>query len=354
MRIKRLMESAEEAGLDAYIVSREPNIRYYAGTISGGVLIVSSRAEPLLLAPSLNLAIARDQASGCEVKPYKRGELLEQLVGALRRISPKSVGFDDLPLTSYRGLRERMDGVELKASADLVWRMRRIKDEGERRLMRRSGELADIGMEAIRESLRAGMREHEVAAEGMYATMRSGGEDIAFSFIVASGPRSAYPHAGVTDRRISRGDFVTVDMGAAYEGYRSDITRAFIVGEPTEKQAEIYDTVLRANLEALPEIKAGARGSGVDGVARAIIEDAGYGDYFVHSLGHGVGLEVHEPPSLSRTSEDVLEAGNVVTDEPGIYIPGFGGVRIEDTVLVTKSSQERFTRFDRSLDVVRV
>lgn len=214
--------------------------------------------------------------------------------------------------------------------------------------------MADVGMEAIREHLGEGMREYEVAAEATYAMMWNGAEGIAFTTIVASGPRSAYPHASVTDRRIRKGDFVTIDMGATYKEYRSDITRTFIVGEPTEEQAKIYEAVLRANQTVLPEIKDGASGREVDGVARAVIEEAGYGEYFVHSLGHGVGLEVHEPPSLSKTSEDTLETGNVVTDEPGIYIPGFGGVRIEDTVLVTGSGPVRLTRFDKGLDAMRV
>ncbi|RLI10800.1 aminopeptidase P family protein [Candidatus Bathyarchaeota archaeon] len=354
MRVNRLIESLERTDLDAYIVSREPNIYYYAGTISGGVLVAAPGAEPLLLAPRLNLAIAQAQAQGCRVKPYTRSNLLGELVDALKPLDPQTIGFDSLTLDLHRKLGERLNGVELKASADLVWSMRRVKDAGEQELMRKAGELADLGIAAIQEHLREGMREYEVAAEAAYAMMRSGAEDLAFSTIVASGPRSAYPHAGVTDRRIRRGDFVTIDLGATYKGYRSDITRTFIMGEPTEEQVKIYETVLRANQTALPEIKVGARGREVDQVARSIIEEAGYGEHFVHSLGHGVGLEVHEPPSLSRTSEDTLEPGNVVTDEPGIYIPGFGGVRIEDTVLVTDSGPERLTRFDKDLDAMRV
>jgi len=344
----------EKSDLDAYIVSREPNIYYYTGTISGGMLILARGAEPLLLAPRLNLAIAQAQASGCQVTQYTRSDLLDKVMGRLRQVDPQTVGFDALTLDHYLKLQERFENMELKASSDLVWNMRRVKDSTEQKLMRRAGELADIGMEAIRNRLEDGMREHDVAAEASYAMMRSGAEGIAFSFIVASGPRSAYPHAGVTEKRIRKGDFVTVDLGATYKEYRSDLTRTFIIGEPSEKQAEMYEAVLRANEEALPEIRDGAKGSEVDKVARNIIEEAGYGEYFVHSLGHGVGLEVHEPPSLSKTSEDVLKGGNVVTDEPGIYIPGFGGVRIEDTVLTTASGPARLTRFDKSLDSMRV
>jgi len=352
MRIGRLIESSEESDLDAYIVSSEPSIYYYTGTISGGMLIVAQGAEPLLLAPKLNLAISQAQASGCEIVSYSRRELLDKIVERLRLVNPQTVGFDGLNLDLYLKLQERFKDIDLKASPDIVWNMRRIKDYTEQKLMRKAGELADIGMEAIRECLGEGMREYEVAAEAMYAMMRGGAEGIAFSIIVASGPRSAYPHAGVTDRSIRKGDFVTIDMGATYKEYRSDLTRTFIVGKPSEEQTEIYEAVLRANETALPEMRDDAKGCDVDRVARNIIEEAGYGENFVHSLGHGVGLEVHEPPSLSKTSEDILKTGNVVTNEPGIYIPGFGGVRIEDTVLITSTGPMKLTRFDKSLDAM--
>jgi len=354
MRVQGLLNSMEQSNLDAYIVSREPNIYYYAGTIGGGMLILAHGSEPQLLVPRLNLAIAQAQASGCEITPYTREDLFDILTEKLKLFGPESIGFDALSLDHYINLQEWFKDAELKASSDLVWNMRRVKDSTEQKLMTKAGELADIGMEAIRNRLEDGVREHEIAAEASYAMMRGGAEGIAFDFIIASGPRSAYPHAGVTERRIRKGDFVTVDMGATYKGYRSDLTRTFIVGKPSETQAEIYEAVLRANEEALPEIRNGAEGSYVDRVARDIIEEAGYGENFVHSLGHGVGLEVHEPPSLSETSKDILKTGNVVTDEPGIYIPGFGGVRIEDTVLITASGPVRLTRFDKSLDTMCV
>jgi len=354
MRIERLISAVEEAGIDAFIVARDPNIFYYAGTVSGGILLVAPGSEALLLAPGLNLAIAQAQASGVEVRPFSRNNLLGQIVERLKQAKPGAVGFDELSLNLYLKLRDGLQGAELKASSDVVWGMRRVKDPTEQRLMRRAGALADVGMEAVRESLGAGVREHEVAAEAAHAMMRNGAEGMAFEIIVASGPRSAYPHAGVTDRRIGDGDLVTVDLGAAYRGYMSDLTRTFIVGEPSEKQADIYRSVLRANESALPEIREGAKGNEVDGIARAIIAEEGYGDYFIHGLGHGVGLEVHEPPSLGEESGDTLQVGNVVTDEPGVYIPGFGGVRIEDTVLVSGSGPERLTRFDKDLDAARV
>jgi len=354
MRTERILESLEEAGLDAYMVTREPNVFYFTGTISGGALLLSQGTEPTLLAPSLNISIARDQAKGCEVKPYERNTLLDRVKEAWKGAEFETIGFDEMALNLHKDLREAFPGTELKEAQELVWRMRRVKDEGELKLIARACELADMGMQAIREKLREGVREYELAAEAAYTMMRNGAEGYAFDFIVASGPRSAYPHSGVTDRKIKRGDLVTVDMGATYMGYRSDLTRTFVLGPPTEKQAEIYETVLEANEAAFPEMKAGAKGGDVDGVARRIIEDAGYGEYFIHSLGHGVGLEVHEPPSLRKDGEDVLEAGNVVSNEPGVYIHGYGGVRTEDTVLVSGGGPVSLTRFPKGLESVRV
>ena len=354
MRIQKLTESIEKEGFDAYIVAREPNIVYYTGSISGGVLVVTPKSEPVLLAPSLNITVARDQATGLDVRPYTRSSLIGDVSEILNERSCRSIGFDEVSLDMYRRLGDSLGEVKIEAAPDLVWEMRKVKDPEEQKLMKRAGELADIGMGAIREFIGDGVRENEVAAEASYAMRREGAEDIAFPFIVVSGPRSAYPHGGVTDRKIRSGELVTVDMGATYKEYKTDITRTFIIGQPTEKQAEIYETVLESNRVALPRFVDGAAGVEVDRAARDVIDEAGYGEYFIHSLGHGLGLEVHEPPSISKRSEDTLRTGNVVSNEPGIYIPGFGGVRIEDTVLVDGQSPKRFTGFPRELDAMRV
>ena len=354
MRTERLSKSLEDAGIDAYIVTREPNIFYFTGSISGGVLIISPDTKPLLLTSRLNLYVAQDNARDCDVEPYKKKDKEEKIVERLNTIAPEKVGFDELSLGEYNSFKSKFGEMELKEKPDLVWAMRREKDASEKTFMKRAGVLADIGMEAIREFLVEGVREHEVAAAAAKAMRVEGADDISFPFIVASGPRSAYPHAGVSERKIRRGDFVTIDMGATYKGYCSDITRTFIVGSPSEKQRTIYETVLEANETALPEIRAGAKGIDVDRIARDIITKAGYEAGFIHSLGHGVGLEVHEPPSLSQMSKDILNVGNIVSNEPGIYVKGLGGVRVEDTVLVTSSGPDRLTKFDKGLDAMRV
>lgn len=341
-------------GFDAYIVAREPSIVYYTGSISGGVLMVTPKSEPMLLAPSLNITVARDQATGLDVRPYMRSSLIGDVSEILRERDCRSIGFDEVTLDMYRRLMDSLGEVKIEAAPDLVWEMRKLKDPEEQKLMKKAGELADIGMEAIKEFIGDGVRENEVAAAASYAMRREGAEDIAFPFIVVSGPRSAYPHGGVTGRKIRSGELVTVDMGATYKEYKTDITRTFIIGQPTEKQAEIYEAVLDSNRAALPRFVDGATGVEVDKVARDVIDEAGYGEYFIHGLGHGLGLEIHEPPSISKRSEDILMTGNVVSNEPGVYIPGFGGVRIEDTVFVDDQSPKRFTGFPRELDAMRV
>jgi Xaa-Pro aminopeptidase len=189
----------------------------------------------------------------------------------------------------------------------------------------------------------AGVKEYEVAAEVEYAMRKQGSSGTAFETIVASGLASAFPHGGCSDREIREGDLVVVDMGATYKFYRSDMTRTFVAGNPSAKQKKLYEVVRAAQEKAVKTMKPNVKAKDVDATARKIIADAGYGEYFVHGLGHGVGLDIHEPPTLSPDSEDVLAAGNVVTVEPGIYLVSYGGVRIEDTVLVHGNGAEKLT-----------
>jgi Xaa-Pro aminopeptidase len=204
-------------------------------------------------------------------------------------------------------------------------------------------------MKAAYEILKPGMKEYEVAAEIEYAMRKRGSYGTAFETAVSSGPRSAFPHGGCSDRELREGDLVVVDFGATYKFYRSDMTRTLMAGQPLEKQKKLYEIVKAAQEKAFEAIKPNVKAKDVDAVARKIIEDAGYGEYFVHGLGHGVGLEVHEPPTLSSSSKEALTVGNVVTDEPGIYLVGYGGVRVEDTVLVQKNGAEKLTNGPYSL-----
>lgn len=353
MRIMKLIELMEQAGHDAYITTREANIFYLTGTTSGGILVTFSDSKPTLLVPRLNLSLAEDQVKEVDVKSYTREEMIEELTKLCREGSPQDIGFDDLSLQSYQLLSKKLK-CDLRLDPAIIWGMRKVKDDHEQEMMKIASKITDTAMETVREILSDGLREYEIAAKAAYTMRMEGGEDHAFPLTVASGPRSAYPHAGVSHRRIRSGDLVTVDMGVKYHQYCTDLTRTFIVGSISEKQRDLYETVLEAQRSAFPKIGVDAKVSEVDRIARDIIQRSGFGRYFTHSLGHGVGLEVHEPPYLSKTSKDVLEKGNIITNEPGIYIPGFGGVRVEDTVLVSDSGSISLTNFDRDLESIKV
>jgi Xaa-Pro dipeptidase len=353
MRIKRLKEALDENQLEAFIITSDPSIYYYTGSISGGLLLIPIDDTPTLYTSVLNNNIAIDQAKGVEVKSYKRSEFINTIVGACEKLKPKKIGFDVLSLSSYNEITEKI-GSKLIQNTDIVWSMRKIKEKEELARMKKAAKQANAGMKSAFEAMVIGIKEYELAAEASYAMRRNGADDYAFPFIVASGPRSAYPHAGVTNRKLKNGDFVTIDMGARYQGYCIDITRTFILGDPTKKQREIYNTVYNANMAAFPHYKEGNQGIDVDKVSRDIIVQAGYGDYYIHSLGHGIGLEVHEPPSISQHSKDTLVSGNVASNEPGIYIHGYGGVRIEDSVQITDDYPIALTEFPKEIEHILV
>ncbi|MFQ6076679.1 MAG: M24 family metallopeptidase [Candidatus Bathyarchaeia archaeon] len=353
-RIKALREGLAEANLDGYLVADVKNIYYLTGFLDIADatlrLIIPLDSDPVLWVLPLSHDLADEQSRGCTVKKVERGEKVdEKVTKGIEDLKMTRVGFDTLRATTYLTMTRALGDLELKEAADTIMALRRVKGREEVAYMRKAAELTDIAIKAGIEAVEPGVREHEVAAEIEYAMRTHGSEWYAFETLVASGPRSAYPHGVSTSRTIRPGDFVIMDVGAVHRGYRSDITRTVVAGKPTPRQTEVYDLVLRAQEEAFQHIRAGVAGREVDAIARKIIMDAGYGDHFIHGLGHGVGLDVHEPPRLSSTSEDVLEEGNVLTDEPGIYIRGHGGVRIEDTVLVHKDRGERLTGTERTI-----
>jgi Xaa-Pro dipeptidase len=349
-RITKLADKAAERGLDAYIVARPQNIRYYTGSIGGSFLIVAPDSYPLLQVTVLDENVTRDQARGCRVETYSPTGLMNRLADELRGKRCRSVGFDELPLSFIDRVGKRLPEVAFRQDQDVVWSQRIVKDAGEVKVMGEAGRLADAAMEALWEKLVVGVTEHQLAAEASYAMIREGAEAHAFEFTVGSGPRSAYPHASSTVRKIEKGDLIVVDIGSTYQGYCSDITRTFIAGKPDAKRRDLYETVLRSHDATYAVMRPGAVCRDVDSVSRRVIEDAGYGPNYIHSLGHGVGLEIHEPPAVSQRSNETLMAGNVVSDEPGIYIHGFGGVRIEDTVLITRNGARRLTDFPRDFE----
>ncbi len=343
-RTEALRASFRNEGLDGYLVTNENNIFYFTGFLGRGRLLIPWEGQNRLYVQGVNYKAARQTAKNCTVELVKRKEKVDLKVASdARNLKLKRLGFDFLEASAYLKLFKLLKGIKLKALGKLVWKLRRVKDKTELKHMRKAAELTSVGMKTALETVKPGLREYEVAAEMEYTMRRLGSDGVAFDTIVASGVRSAFPHGGCTDRKIRKGDLVIIDVGAKYRHYRADLTRTVAVGKPSPKQKKIHEVVKEAQERAFQTVKAGVKACDIDTVARGLIEKEGYGKHFVHGLGHGVGLDIHEPPSLNPENEEALKAGNVVTVEPGIYIVDFGGVRIEDTVLVREDGAERLT-----------
>lgn len=286
----------------------------------------------------------------------RKGGLNEEIAKACAAIKLKRLAIqpEHVTLADQADIRKRAKGVRLISAPPILNPMRKLKDEGELAAMGRAIRVAEDGFRAMVETIRAGQTELEVAARLEYEMKRRGASGPAFNTICAEGPNAAMPHAVPGKRKIKKGSGILIDWGARVGGYNSDLTRVLFVGSIPPKMGEIYRVTLEAQQAAIAAIEPGRRMCDVDAVARKIIIDAGFGEQFTHGLGHGLGLEVHEAPSLSWRSKEELAAGMVVTVEPGIYLPGVGGVRIEDDVLVTPRGRRVLTHLDKSLEGARV
>lgn len=266
------------------------------------------------------------------------------------RIGVESIHFRFLE-TQF--LRQAVPGCEVVAADALFSRLRLMKSDEEIACMRQAALIAQGALEETLKIVKPGVTEREIAAELVLQMLRLGSDsNLAFDPIVAGGPNSADPHAAVSDRPLQKGDFLLFDWGARYRGYCSDITRTFGIGELSDEQKKIHRTVVAANRAAVDAARPGVACGSIDAAARKVITDAGYGEYFTHRLGHGLGLEAHEPPYMFGRNEQLLQPGMVFTDEPGIYIPGEGGVRIEDDIAVTADGQMNITDFPRELRIL--
>ncbi|HQK93388.1 MAG TPA: Xaa-Pro peptidase family protein [Armatimonadota bacterium] len=346
-RIEALRGRFEEVGVDAALICHRENVAYLCGFdgSAGWLLVLPSQA--VLFTDSRYTLQAEDQAPDVEVRTPEEG--IQD--GAVRCINDlrgrPTIAFEAnvLPWRQVETLRPKLNRATLVAELDLVEKLRQVKDADELSLIRQAVAAMDAAYQATLATLRPGMRESDFALELEYAVRRAGHRE-SFTSIVASGPRSAMPHAQPTDRVMEPGDFLKVDCGARVGGYCSDMTRTVSVGEPADpRQAAMYQAV-RAALVAVEEaIRPGATGKDMDAIARKMIGDAGFGDScYDHGLGHAIGREVHENPRLAKRSDDVLRPGMVMTVEPGIYIGGLGGVRIEDMVYVTEDGCEVLTQ----------
>ena len=336
-RLEKLRHKLDQNGLDAIIISQAENRRYLSGfTGSAGFLLVTEKSA-ILATDFRYLEQAQGQAPDFE--PFHiEGELEKWFPDLISSLGVKKVGFEanGIPFSTYRKLAATSGEKELVPTEELVESLRAIKDETELGFITRAVELTDAVLEEIAPKIQPGTKEKEVAWEIEKSLREKGSESVPFGLIVASGPNSSLPHARPTDRALLPGEPLVIDIGARCEGYSSDLTRTIFLGNDDRNFAKIYDLVLGAQLAAIATIEAGMNGEQADALARAVIEQGGYGEAFGHGLGHGIGLAPHELPRLGRESSTVLSDGMVFTIEPGIYVKGWGGVRIEDVVVLEK------------------
>jgi Xaa-Pro aminopeptidase len=361
-RRDKLKSRIDASGLDAMLVTDLNNVRYLSGFSgsNGALLVFADDREAVLATDGRYRTQATEQAPDLEVAIERA--VGRYLAGRAGDESVSKLGFESNVVTvdgfdALTGeVAERGGKTELVRAAGTVEALREIKDAGEVALLRLACEAADAALKDLvaRGGLRPGRTEREVGRDLEALMLDHGADAISFETIVAAGPNSAIPHHRPTDAVLADGDFVKIDFGALVAGYHSDMTRTFVLGTAADWQLEIYQLVADAQRAGREALRPGAELREVDGAARQLIVDAGYGEQFSHGLGHGVGLQIHEAPGIGATSAGTLLAGSVVTVEPGVYLPGRGGVRIEDTLVVGEQADtaELLTRFPKELAIL--
>lgn len=351
-RISKIQSRLYELDVEALLFLDIKNIRYLTGfTGSDGALMIGEK-QKLLLVDGRYTNQAKREVAGLEV--FECREKIEGIEVVLSDGGLQSVGFEStaMNVTTYLKLKEKLKNVTLNPMSNEIDAVRAIKDDEELSCIRKAAEISFQALTAVCDLIKPGVREKDIAIELEYRMGRFGAEQISFATIVASGVNSAQPHAAPGSRKIKNGDVVMIDYGAVYSGYHSDETLTFVVGNADKKQKEVYLLVKKAHDTALESVKAGVPCKDVDRIARDCIESGNMGKYFTHGTGHGVGLDVHEAPRIATKSENILEAGMVVTIEPGVYIPDLWGIRIEDMILVKEEGFEVLTKAPKDFTVL--
>ncbi len=352
-RQKHCRKILDSQHLDAILLTSLENIRYLCGfTGSDGALVITQK-ESFFLTDSRYWAQADEEVKGSGIIHYKKK--MEGIFSLLFDLKLREIGFEPafLPFLAYQFLSERLaNEARLIPLEEALKNLRAVKETHEMTLIRRAIEISSNAFFQVTEILKEGVVEREAALEMEFMMKRSGADAIGFDIIIASGKRSALPHGKASDKRIEKGDLILIDFGSGFQGYHSDQTRTIVCGNPSAEQRKIYQIVKEAHDKAVEKIRPGIPLGEVDGAARDHIRDQGYGEYFGHGTGHGIGLAVHEDPAVNSENNGLLQEGMVFTIEPGIYIPDWGGVRIEDMVLVTLHGAEVLTYLPGELRVI--
>lgn len=346
-RIEKLLKSVNDN--EAVFISSYPNIFYYSGFTSEDGYLLISKDIRFLITDSRYTVQAKEQAPDFEVIDISQG-----FKSIFEQIKENKIGFEEQHLTvaQHKKLVEALSGKEVLGFQEMINAPRRNKDAEEIKRITEAERLGDEAFSYVLNKIKAGVTEKDIAFELEFFMRKHGASGLSFETISASGKRGAMPHGVASDKVIEKGDLLTLDFGCVLDGYCSDMTRTVAVGSISDWQKEIYDVVLTAQKIALSELKAGKKCADIDAVARDIIKSAGYGEHFGHSLGHSVGIEIHESPNLSPKSTDTVEEGNVLTVEPGIYIDGMGGVRIEDVAVIVNGEAVNITHSPKELIIL--
>jgi len=340
-RLNSFREKLKNSSLDGFLVSQEANVSYLSRFRAHDSYLLVSKSKVYFITDFRYLEEARKSLKGIDVFQYKN--LFKDISALVRELKIKRLGFEARGLT-YAEYAKIKDGLGEKTkfldTFNIVESLRQIKSRDELKEIRAAVDIAVSAFRFIKGYLRPGLTEPEIAGELERFIRQRGAEASSFKIIVSSGANSCFPHAGITKRRLGKNDMVLVDMGAEINGYKSDLTRVFFLGKITAIQRKVYQIVREAQARAIDAIRPGVAINVVDDIARAHIAGFGYGSFFGHSLGHGIGLEVHEEPSISNKNKAIIKEGMVFTVEPGVYLPGKFGIRIEDMVVVTKKGFE--------------
>lgn len=356
MRINNVRSRIISAGLDAALISDRTNVRFLCGYSGSNGLLFISAEKAFFFTDFRYKTQAPLEVKGAEIIVSDNGSLYEALAAVPEVQSARKIGFEkSMSYSAIEFLKGLIsESAELLPMEDFLGDMRAVKCPDEVEKIRKSIAVAEEAWRRTLPMMRPGVVERDFAAELEYNMRKAGADKNSFDTIVVSGARSALVHGVAADKKIEAGDFVTVDFGAFVEGWASDITRTMIMGEPSAKQREIYELVYSAQAAAIEAARPGLVGLDLDAVARNIITEAGYGEFFGHGLGHGLGLLVHDSPRVGSLSENILPEFSVVTIEPGVYIPDFGGVRIEDDVLLVGAGCEVLSSLPKRIDEVVV
>ncbi|MDI6889563.1 MAG: Xaa-Pro peptidase family protein [Thermodesulfovibrionales bacterium] len=351
-RVAKIKGFLKRKGIDGFLVTEINNIRYLTGFTGSSSLLLITKRESIFVTDFRYGKQAEREVRDWDIIIEKKG-MIKAIKDLSRRIGIKKLGLESS--VSYEFFRRLSEDLSLKAFKGLIERLREIKDAIEINSIREAVRRAEITFLEVRPYIKQGVRERAIALRLEERLKKKGCRHIPFDVIVASGPNSAMPHARPTERILNKGDLIIVDWGGEADGYFSDMSRTLLIckGDNINKKKEIYQLVLEANKRAISLVSPGVESREVDSFARNVVRKAGYGEFFGHGTGHGVGLQVHELPSITRNKREVIKENMVFTIEPGIYVPGLGGVRIEDMVMVKPDGPAVLTTLPKELDIMR-